>query len=104
MRIITQNGTAVWKIEREARAREWHAACEEVESRLGRPTPGNVSEFRKALEDAELRLGPLAYEADVSYPSTSEALAALLNQTGAYALVLEEHEGEVVGVLHVPSA
>jgi hypothetical protein len=103
VRICTQNATALLKVEREQRALDWHAACNEVEARVGRPTPANVEEFRRALEEAEEALPSLASEMDVPWPGNPEEFAALLARTGAYALVLEQHEGEVVGVAHVPA-
>jgi hypothetical protein len=103
MIIITQNGTAIMKVEREARAADWARVCDEVEARLGRPTPENVQAFRAALEKAEASLPALASEMEIEWPASPEGVKAILERTGGAVLILEEHEGQVVGVVHVPS-
>lgn len=104
IRICTQNGAAILRSEREARAIEWGRVCDEVESRLGRCTPENVLQFQEALAAAEEALPVLASELEVPWPDSPEAFAALLARTGAMAIVLEDHEEHgIVGVAHVPT-
>jgi len=101
-KLLTQNGTAIWKHEREARVAAWTAACAAVEAEVGRPTPANVEAFRAALDLLEAALPVLSSEADVPWPSSPEQFRDLVEQTGAMVIVFEVLEdGTVAGVCHV---
>jgi len=102
IKLLTQNGTAIWKNAREARLAEWTAACAAVEAEVGRPTPKNVEAFRVALDLLEAALPVLDSEADVPWPSSPEQFQDLVEQTGAMVIVFEVLEdGSVAGVAHV---